>query len=265
MNATKRKGEFSYMKKNLLKEKLDKKQRVMGCNISVCAPSLVEILALCGFDFVFIDCEHASLDGTECEHLIRTAELYNITPLLRVPVNQPELMIRYMDSGAQGIVTPGIHTKEDAENAVKAVRYYPQGMRGLSPSRASDYGLSMPMSEYCAYANSQMLLLPTMEHIDTVNNLEEILKTDGLDGVLFGTSDLSQSLGVPGQNNHPDVLAAVEKARQACLRSGKPFGSVVRAGETPEDYYGKGYLSVMTSIPPLLSKSAKELIAYRDK
>ncbi len=253
------------MRKNLLKEKLDRKERVLGCNISTCAPSLIEILALSGFDYVFIDCEHASLDGTECEHLIRTAELYNITPLLRVPMNQPELMVRYMDSGAQGIVVPGIRTRQEAEQAVKAVRYYPQGMRGLSPGRASDYGLSGPMSEYCAYANSQMLFLPSMENIDMVNNIEEILAVEGLDGLLFGTSDLSQSLGHPGEGNHPEVQAAVERARQACLRSGKPFGSVVRAGETPEDYYSKGYLSVMTSIPALLGKAARELVAACNK
>lgn len=254
------------MRKNLLKEKLDNKQRVLGCNISTCAPSLVEVLALCGFDYVFIDCEHATLGATECEHLIRTAELYNITPLLRVPMNQPELMIRYMDSGVQGIVVPGIRTKQEAERAVRAARYYPRGMRGLSPGRVSDYGLGgMSMSDYCAYANTQMLFLPSMEHIDMVNNIEEILNVDGLDGLLFGTSDLSQSLGCPGQGNHPDVQAAVEKARQACLKSGKPFGSVVRAGETPKDYYSKGYLSVMTTIPALLAKSAKELVTARGK
>jgi 4-hydroxy-2-oxoheptanedioate aldolase len=253
------------MEKNLLKEKLLSKQRVIGCNISVCAPSLVEILALSGFDYVFIDCEHASLDGTECEHLIRTAELCNITPILRVPMNQPELMIRYMDSGAQGIVVPGIRTKAEAEKAVQAVRYAPLGMRGLSPARASDYGLGMPMKEYCEYANSQMLFMPSMEHIDMVNNIEEILSVDGLDGLLFGTSELSQSLGHPGQANHPDVKAAVEKARLACLKSGKPFGSVVRAGEVPEDYYSLGYLSVMTSIPALLGKSAKDLVALCNK
>jgi 4-hydroxy-2-oxoheptanedioate aldolase len=250
--------ELNCMRKNLLKEKLLNKQRVIGCNISVCAPSLIEILALSGFDYVFIDCEHASLDGTECEHLIRTAEAANITPILRTPMNAPELMIRYMDSGVQGIVVPGIRTKAEAEKAVQAVRYYPLGMRGLSPGRSSDYGMTMPMSEYCEYANSQMLLLPSMEHIDCVNNLEEILGVDGLDGVLFGTSDLSQSLGHPGQSNHPDVKAAVEKARQICLKSGKPFGSVVRAGEVPEDYYSKGYLSCMTSIPSLLGGAAKQ-------
>ena len=98
-----------------------------------------------------------------------------------------------------------------------------------------------------------------------VNNIEEILSVDGLDGLLFGTSDLSQSLGYPGQANHPEVKAAIEKARQACLKNGKPFGSVVRAGEVPEDYYSLGYLSVMTSIPALLSKSARELVQLSNK
>ena len=253
------------MKKNLLKEKLLNKQRVLGSNISVCAPSLIEVLALSGFDYVFIDCEHASLDGTECEHLIRTAELYEITPILRVPMNQPELMIRYMDSGAQGICVPGIRTKEEAEKAVRAVRYAPLGNRGLSPARASDYGLKMSMAEHCEYANSQMLIMPSMEHIDMVNNIEEILSVNGLDGLLFGTSDLSNSLGVPGQVNHPLVKAAVEKARLACLKSGKPFGSVVRAGEVPEDYFSLGYLSVMTSIPALLGKAAQDFVVLSNK
>ncbi len=253
------------MRKNLLKEKLGNRQRVVGCNISTCAPSLIEVLALCGFDYVFIDCEHATLSGGEVETLVRTSELYGITPIMRVPINQAELMIRYLDCGIQGIVVPGIRTREEAERAVRAVRYYPRGMRGLSPSRVSNYGLDgVPLSTYCEEANEQMLFLPSMEHIDMVNNIEDILAVDGLDGLLFGTSDLSQSLGVPGQGNHPLVQAAVEKARQACLKSGKPFGSVVRAGETPGDYYGKGYLSVMTTIPALLAQSAKEMVAARD-
>jgi 4-hydroxy-2-oxoheptanedioate aldolase len=246
------------MRKNLLKEKLLNGQKVIGCNISVCAPSLVEILALCGFDFVFIDCEHSPLDGTECEHLIRTSELYDITPILRVPANTAELMIRYLDMGAQGIVVPGVRNAQDARQAVRAVRYYPHGARGLAAGRAADYGLGLPMQDYIEYANEQMLLLPSMENMEAVENIEAIMATDGLDGLLFGTSDLSQSLGCPGQGNHPDVKAAVEKARRLCLKSGKPFGSVVRAGETPGDYYSAGYQIVLTTIPALLGNAARQ-------
>lgn len=248
------------MRKNLLKEKLLNKQKVVGCGITVCAPMLIEVLAMSGVDYVIIDYEHSALNLSDCEHLIRVAENANITPIVRVPMNEPQLMIRYLDSGAQGILTPGVANKAEAEKAAEAVRYYPRGMRGLGASRASGYGIGMPLNEFCEYANSQMLLILSMENIECVSNIEDILSVDGVDGLWFGANDLSQSLGVPGQTRHPLVREALEKARQACLKSGKPFGGVVRKGESPLDYYQQGYLSVLISVPSLLSSAAKDFV-----
>jgi 4-hydroxy-2-oxoheptanedioate aldolase len=246
------------MYKNLLKEKLTKGGNVSGCLIHVPAPALVEILGMVGFDFAFIDCEHSPMTAADCEHLIRAADLCGITPLVRVPKNEQEMILRYMDIGAQGIIVPGVRNKEEAKQAVKATKYYPQGSRGLSVARSSDYGLKMVMKDYVEYANSQTVVFTSMENTDAVNNIEEILNVDGLDGVLFGASDLSQSLGYPGQLNHPVVQAAIEKARISGLKCGKPIGSVVRAGEVPNDYYRVGYRIVLTSIYALLAQSAKD-------
>ncbi len=248
------------MQKNLLKEKLANGRNVTGCILATPSASSVEILGMLGFDYVFIDCEHSILSAEDCEHLIRAAELNGITPVIRVRKNEPELMIRYLDAGAQGIVVPGVSNRKEAEAAVGAVRYYPHGSRGLSPGRSSDYGMKLSMKDYVEYANSQMVLFTSMENVEAVENIEEILSVDGLDGVLFGTSDLSQSLGLPGQGNHPTVQAAVEKALINGLKTGKPLGSVVRAGETPQDYFGKGYRNVLTTVNSLLISAGRAFV-----
>jgi 4-hydroxy-2-oxoheptanedioate aldolase len=248
------------MYKNLLKEKLEAGKNVTGCLIQVPAPQLVEALAAIGFDFVFIDTEHTTLTIADVENLIRAADLTGITPVVRVHNNDQGLILRYMDAGVQGLIVPGVRNAEEAQRVVNAVKYYPEGKRGLSIGRASDYGLKMPMKDYIPYANSQTLVLPSMENIEAVNNIEEILAVENVDGVLFGTSDLSMSLGHPGEANHPEVVAAVEKALSNGLKSGKILGSVVRAGETPQDYFSVGYRIVMTNVYALLAQAGRNFV-----
>lgn len=246
---------------NSLKEKLKNRRRIAGCMIPAALPALVEISALAGFDFVFLDAEQGPLSEKDCEVLILAAEARGIVPLVRVPQNSPEVVLRYMDVGAMGIIMPGVKTRAEAERAVRAVKYYPRGDRGLTLSRACDFGMKRSTSEYVAEANRQTVVLAIIESQEAVDNIREILSVEDLDGVIMGAGDLSQDLGHPGQTAHPQVEAAFQRALDLGLSSGKSFGSVLRAGETPDKYFDRGVNLLLTGALPLLAKGAKEFVA----
>lgn len=245
---------------NALKEKIKKGGSVTGCMISAALPALVEISALAGFDFVFIDAEQGPLSEKDCEILVLAAEARGIVPLVRVPQNSPEIVLRYMDVGAMGVIMPGVRNREEAERVVRAVKYYPRGERGLTSARAADYGMGRPMTEYVAEANRETMVFAIIESREAIENIQEILSVADLDGVIMGAGDLSQDMGYPGQTGHPEVEAAFQKALDLGIGSGKAFGSVLRAGETPEKYLSRGVQILLTSAFSLLAKGAKEFV-----
>jgi 4-hydroxy-2-oxoheptanedioate aldolase len=249
------------MKKNLVKEKLQKGGRAVGAIIQDPAPQIVEVLGLLGFDWLFIDCEHSPMSLEEVGKLVMAAELRGITPLVRVPQNLPEIILRYLDVGAMGILIPGLETVEDAKIAVSGSKYSPEGVRGLAGVRGADFGLGGPLGEYVKIANRETMVLGVVESQKGVENIEEILDTEGIDGVSIGTNDLSQSLGVPGQTNHPLVVEAVDKILAAGKKKGKPVGGLIRGGETPKQYIEKGYQMLLTSVYSLIIGTGKQFLA----
>jgi len=249
------------MKKNLMKEKLQKGGRAVGAIIQDPAPQIVEVLGLLGFDWLFIDCEHSPMSLEEVGKLVMAAELRGITPLVRVPQNLPEIILRYLDVGAMGILIPGLETVEDAKIAVSGSKYPPEGVRGLAGVRGADFGLGGPLGEYVKVANRETMVLGVVESQKGVENIEGILDTEGIDGVSIGTNDLSQSLGVPGQTNHPLVVEAVDKILAAGKKKGKPVGGLVRGGETPKQYLEKGYQMLLTSVYSLIIGTGKQFLA----
>ncbi|MDR3563167.1 MAG: aldolase/citrate lyase family protein [Negativicutes bacterium] len=248
------------MYKNPLKEKLLQKAAVSGCMIQGFYPAFVEICGLAGFDFVFLDAEHGPLSPRDCEELVRAAEVRGIVPLLRVPNAEGDTILRFMDTGLMGVILPGVSTREEAQKAVRAVKYYPEGNRGLNAIRASDYGMTSPLSEYVVEANRETVILAIIETSAGIENLTDILAVDGIDGVILGTGDLSQSLGVPGQGKHPKVQAAYQEFVQKGLATGKPIGTVVRPGESAKKYLEDGLTILLTSAFSLFGKEAKRFV-----
>ena len=120
------------MEKNSLKEKMNKGEVVLGAIMQEPATQITEVLGLLGFDFLFIDCEHSPMAVESVHQLIMAAEVRGITPLVRIPQNVPEVILRYMDIGASGIIVPDMTSMEEAKTAVKAVKYLPDGQRGLA-------------------------------------------------------------------------------------------------------------------------------------
>ena len=166
-----------------------------------------------------------------------------------------------MDTGLMGVILPGISSRQEAEQAVRAVKYYPEGHRGLNAIRASDYGMVKPLPEYVVEANKETIVLAIIENTTAIENLAEILAVEDIDGVLLGTADLSQSLGVPGQGKHPSVLAAYREFVAKGLKSGKPIGTVVRPGESVKEYLDAGLTILLTSAFSLFGNEAKRFVS----
>ena len=164
-----------------------------------------------------------------------------------------------------GIILPGVSTREEAERAVRAVKYYPRGNRGLNAVRASDYGMRKSLSEYVVDANQETVVLAIIENTTAIENLADILSVDGIDGVILGTSDLSQSLGVPGQGQHSKVQEAYHKFVKEGLKTAKSIGTVVRPGENVQGYLDAGLSILITSAYSLFSNEAKRFVGDLNK
>lgn len=201
---------------NLLKKKLDKKQIVLGPFLKLSSPTIVEVAAIAGFDYVIIDCEHGPLDIHSAQNMIRAAHLYDMSAVIRVGDNNPYMISRALDIGADAVQIPQISTKLDAINAVRASKFFPMGNRGICRYvRAAQYS-SIDKKEYFRSANNNLVIIH-IEGMEGIKNLDEILEVDGIDIIFIGPYDLSQSLNIPGDINNPVVeekmLDIIHKAR----------------------------------------------------
>jgi 4-hydroxy-2-oxoheptanedioate aldolase len=213
---------------NKLRARLGAGQRVYGLLNSIPAPLLVEMIGYAGYDFVILDLEHVGLNPQTLEDMIRAAECSGITPLVRVPGVSPETILRVLDAGAQGIVVPRVQDAAQARRAVQASRYHPLGQRGISGGRTTGFG-TIGLQDYMVQANREIMVVAMIEDVAGVENIDAILAVPGIDMILEGAIDLSQSLGVPGQAQHPEVQAAICRVAAACMAHGVPFCAIPRA------------------------------------
>ena len=227
------------LQSNKLRARLHAGQPVYGLINSIPAPLLVEMIGYAGYDFVILDIEHAGLNPQTLEDMIRAAECSAITPLVRVPSVQPETILRVLDAGAQGIVVPRVQDALQARQAVQASRYHPLGERGISGGRTTGFG-TISLQEYLAKANREIMVVAMIEDAAGVENIDAIAAVSGIDMILEGAIDLSQSLGVPGQSQHPAVQAAIRRVAASCAAQGVPFCAIPRADGQHETWYEAG-------------------------
>ena len=201
-----------------IKEQMRRGEPSIGSWMSMAHPSIAEILAMAGYDWIVIETEHTAIDVSEVLRLIIAIEQRGSVPLVRLAWNDPIQAKAVLDSGAAGVLIPMINTKADAELAVSMTKYPPLGSRGVGLARAQGYGNNF--DAYVTNANADTLLLVQIEHREAVENIEQILSVTGIDGVFIGPYDLSLSLGIPGNLNHPDILAAKQKVLSATLAHG---------------------------------------------
>jgi 2-dehydro-3-deoxyglucarate aldolase len=199
-----------------LKTKLKNNELTIGSWITIGHPSVIEVLSNAGFDWLTIDMEHTSIDYTMTQTLIGTIQSHGMSALVRVSKNDEVYIKRVLDAGADGVIVPMINSADDAKKAVEYVKYPPEGKRGVGLYRAQKFGLNNGFENYKKWLKESAVIIAQIEHIDAVNNIEEIISTPGIDGVIIGPYDLSGSLGVPGEFDDPRVINALIKVEQAC-------------------------------------------------
>jgi len=197
---------------NSLKSRLRDRNLTIGSWITLGHPSIAEIMAKAGFDWLTVDMEHSALTLHQAQQLIQVIELSGCVPLVRVGANDANLIKRVMDAGAHGVIVPMVNTKEDAEQAVGSVKYPPRGFRGVGLARAQSYGADF--EGYRKWNEAESIVIVQIEHIKAVENLEAILSVAGVDALIIGPYDLSASLGVSGQFDHPKVVAALSEVQR---------------------------------------------------
>ena len=211
----------------------------VGMSVMLSDPLVSELAAEAGNDFIWIEMEHSYLDLRGVLGHIMALRGTQTAAVVRVPWNDPVLIKPVLDLAPAGIVVPMIRSADEALRAVQACKYPPKGIRGFGPIR-NMYGMTS-MMEYLESADDQIMLFVQIEHIDAVRNLDAILATPGLDGIVLGRNDLSASMGKLGQYSDPEVIKAIDtvlaKASQTDLFTGVSIGY---DAETVRDWYGKG-------------------------
>ena len=221
--------------KNLMKEKMLGGKVVVGAQLRFGSPTIAEMFGHAGFDFLVFDSEHAPQTPVGIQQQMQAISGTPATPIVRIPKNDPDLMRPYLDMGAGGMLVPFILNADDARLGARALRYPPVGTRGFGPARASRYGLD---TDYYKTANENMVYLPIIEDMEAVHNIDAILAVEGVDSFIIGPVDLSFSLGIPMQFEHPKFVDAIRAITKAGLASGKPLGTSIYGGDmyNPQTY-----------------------------
>jgi len=205
-----------------LKQKLKNNELTLGSWIMMGNTMSVEVMALAGFEWLVVDIEHTSIDMETVQILITIIQANNIKALVRVSKNEEVVIKKVLDMGADGIIVPMVCSKEDAEQAVSYAKYPPIGKRGVGLYRAQKYGTNF--EEYKKWVDDELVIIAQIEHINAVDNIDEIVKVDGIDGTIIGPYDLSGSMGYPGEFERDDVKEAVQKVLNVCKKSDMPSG-----------------------------------------
>jgi 4-hydroxy-2-oxoheptanedioate aldolase len=210
-----------------------------------------------GFDWVLIDCEHGTIALESMELMVMAAEAAGVTPIVRPRTNSATDILQAMDRGALGVQIPHVNTAEEARAAVAAVKFHPQGSRSLAVgTRASGYGLRSSMGDFVEDANKASLVCIQIEDAEALPNLDEILEVEGIDVFFIGPSDLSQSMGYPGNPKAPPVARAIDDALAKIVAAGKTPGMPASA-EAVRGVLGKGVRYIYTHLPLILGAGAK--------
>ena len=207
-----------------------------------------------GFDGIWLEGEHGSVDAADLGNLTRACDIWGMTSVVRVNQNEQALIYRTLDRGAQAIVVPHVDTREEAENVVAGGKFAPLGKRGLFTSRQ---GYGVP--DYVERANDETLLIALIEDIKAWENLDEILKVDGIGVFFVAPGDFAASMGYIGEVSHPDVQAKIDDALTRIVAAGRTAGTLAFAGNV-ERYASMGVRFFFTSIGPWIAAGARDFI-----
>ena len=216
----------------MTKEKLKRGDVAVGAWNMIPHPNVAEMMAGEDFDWICVDMEHTAQDFQTLENIARAVKGSGKDLLVRLPSCDEVAAKKALDCGADGIIVPCVNTKEEAERAVAIAKYPPEGIQGASLARCTDYGRNFHC--YFKRANDSVLVVIMLEHIDAVKHVDEILSVPGIDATFIGPYDLSSSMGLAGQLDHPEVLAAQKTLLDACIKQGVPPGFHIVPNDPPQ-------------------------------
>ena len=216
-----------------IREKFRSGEPVLSMGITFDSPLVAELLGLTDFDTIWLDAEHGPIDESHCDNMIRAAFLTGKPALVRVPNGDSDTILPYLDVGASGIVVPHVNTAEEAREAVAASKYSPEGHRSFGPTRFFSRRPGQTTDDYVREANESTVVMCMFEDVAALDELDEIVRTPGLDAYIIGAFDLSFSMGLPGQFDDPRVRGVIDSVIAACgdagIATGLPAGGAEQA------------------------------------
>lgn len=232
------------MGSNRTKEKLKRKETVFGCFVRYPDPGLVEMIACMGWDFVVLESEHGSLDLRTCEDMVRAAKQWGVTPIVRVTTNSQSIILRFLETGAQGIIVPQVNSQEEAKLAVQSVQQYSK----------------VCTSFYDTEDAQKPVVVLYVETVKAVRQLPKILEVEGIDIINVGRTDLSQSLGFPGQPDHPEIQEILDNILTSIHRSNVGLGIMVSGIQAAQYWRSRGACYIAVNLENLLKHSVKRYL-----
>lgn len=245
---------------NIAKKRLQEGRVVLGLGLRQARSVDIGMIARsCGFDYLFIDCEHNSMDLSTAADICVAALGQGVSPIVRVPGKEPFHSIRVLDNGAQGVIVPHVDTAEEARALVDALRYPPTGHRSISRASPLVAFENVPLDEFMREANEQTLIVAMLESPGAIAQAEAIAAVDGIDALLIGTNDLCTEMGIPGEFGHERVTEAYAAMISACAKHGKHPGMAgVREDALMQRYIEMGSRLILAGVDlPLMMEAGK--------
>jgi 2-dehydro-3-deoxyglucarate aldolase/4-hydroxy-2-oxoheptanedioate aldolase len=225
---------------NPVKEKLKNGRKTVGAFLQTLSPVSAEILSASAFDWLIVDLEHSPCSYETLQAHLQAMNGSGVVPFTRAPWNDAVAIKRILDTGVMGVLIPYVNTKEEAEMAVAACKYPPEGIRGVAGSpRAAGY--TRNMKEYLNAANDEIVVMIAVETMEAVENLDGILEVDGLDGIFIGPVDLASSMGYLGDPTQPEVQETIALIESKVLPSDKFLGTLTPSWDKASTCFEKGY------------------------
>lgn len=250
---------------NPVKRKLKDGRKTIGGFLQMLSPVSAEIMGGAGFDWLIVDLEHAPGDFENLQAQVQAMSGTGVVPFARAPWNDMVAIKRILDTGVMGVLIPYVNTREEAEAAVAACKYPPAGVRGVSGSTRAA-GFTRDMRSYLDTANDEIVVMIAVETMEAVENLDEILQVEGLDGIFIGAVDLASSMGHLGDPSQPEVQDAIALIESKVIPSDKFLGALAGDWGKARQYFERGYrlIALMQDGVSIKDASDKAVADFRD-
>lgn len=244
---------------DMFENKLNDGKLCLGMVIWLTDPTVSEIAADAGMDFTWIDAEHAALNIETIQEHVRAARGTSLAPIVRVPGNDPVIIKPILDIAPAGVIIPMVNTRDEAERAVAACRYPPQGVRGCGVRRGARYGAD-PFDEYLLKSKTDPMVIIQIENVEAVENLDEILKVEGIDSICVGPCDLAASMGKLGRFNDDELEKTIDLICEKAKAAGMTIGSIAGLGDVNKwRKRGAGWLGVAGDAGAIFQTAAEAI------